>query len=147
MLYKILHVFVLINLLTSSAGLTIHEHTCKIKGKSYSLFSKDKTCCAAGNNKTCSADAHPDNPDDLTFKRKRCCENKVFHDKLLIESASIDKLNTADLKPDFQKITVKCGFRIYATEIINQNTLHTSLYHPPPDSRGSLRILFQSFLC
>jgi len=147
MLYKILHVFVLINLLASSAGLTVHEHTCKIKGKSYSLFSKDKTCCAAENNTICSSDADRDKPKDPTFKRKRCCENKIFYDKLLLESASIDKLTTADLKPEFQKIAVKCSFRIYTSEIINQNTLLTFFYQPPPEHRGSLRVLFQSFLC
>ena len=147
MLYKFIHIFILINLLASSSGLTIYEHTCKIKGKSYSLFSKDKICCSGGKNTSCSSESHNEKLDHVSFKKKRCCENKTFYDKLSVESTPFDKVYKSEFDGFVGKILIKSGFKLFSNEILLQKTINTFLYHPPPESKGNLRVLFQSFLC
>jgi hypothetical protein len=81
------------------------------------------------------------------MKRKGCCEDKLHYGKLNIEANLLDKV-------EFSKATIHVSTAIKLPSfdntpiyLINEKILRYYLYHPPPLIKGSLRVLFQSFLC
>ena len=142
---KVLHFFVLINLLVSSLGLSVNVHICKIKGVSYTLFSEKEPCCSLGKSKTCST--APVEEEQNSMKRKRCCSNKSQYGKLSVESVSVDKTINECSKPiSYGDFTFFIQDEIHL-EIFNKETLNALNYDAPPLNKGSLRVLYQSFLC
>lgn len=147
MLVKFLHILVIINLLAASVGLSVYEHSCKIKGKSYSFYFKEDTCCTKNSEKACVSSDHHSNLGESVFKKKKCCDNKQFHSKLLVQSQEFIKISLPDFKFAFPKPAINFSSLNDVLTSVDIKTLVSFFYQSPPDQRGNLRILFQSFLC
>jgi len=147
LILKILHIFVLLNLLVSSFGLKVNEHVCKIKGKSFSLFIKKESCCSEKKSNSCTATSCPQHKEASSIKRKGCCENKLHYGKLSVEANLLNKVEFAKTTTHFSSNIKWPSFDTVYTQIINEKILRYFVYDPPHLFKGSLRILFQSFLC
>ncbi len=149
MLIKVLHIVLSLNLLVSSMGITAYEHICSLKGTTFSLFVKPKSCCSKKKNKsngTTLCTKHS-NTAESTIKRKPCCEDKSSYAKLSVSATSIDKIVFSDSKSYIDHASIPATFSWKHSGILNEKTFRTFFYKPPPVRRDNLRVLYQSFLC
>lgn len=77
MIINILHIIISINLLISTAGVSIFRHVCKKNGTTLSFYIKSKTCCS-GKKSKCHINLATNKGNSNTvveFKKKPCCED------------------------------------------------------------------------
>jgi hypothetical protein len=149
MILKVLHIVLSLNLLVSSVGIPAYEHICSLKGTTFSLFVKPKSCCSkkkASSSGTSLCTKHS-NTEESTLKRKPCCEDKSSYAKLNISATSVDKIVLSDTKSCIDNASIPETFLWKQSGILNEKTICTFFYKPPPVRRDNLRVLYQSFLC
>jgi len=149
MLLKVLHIVLSLNLLVSSMGITAYEHICSLKGTTFSLFVKPKSCCSKKKNisKVTSLCNKHSNTVESTLKRKPCCEDKSSYAKLSISATPADKGDLSNDKICIHDVIIPEIFSWKYSGILNEKTFRTFFYKPPPVRRDNLRVLYQSFLC
>ncbi len=149
MLLKVLHIVLSLSLLVSSMGITAYEHICSLKGTTFSLFVKPKSCCSkkkATSKGTPLCTKHS-NTAESTIQRKPCCEDKSSYAKLNVSATSVDKSVLSTDKSCIDNVSIPETFRSKQSGIFNEKTFCTFFYKPPPVRRDNLRVLYQSFLC
>ena len=152
MFLKVVHIFLAINLLASSMGVTVFEHLCQMKGRTITLFSKAESCCKKKEHtatvcKKTSCCEKKKATQGVTIKKKPCCEDKSQLVKADYEGSFQKTVKSAD---NFDPLSIPPVFVAFSTEkttfSITLKLLRFYLYKPPP-RQGDIRVLIQSFLC
>ena len=146
---KTLHLILALHVLLSSTGITVFEHLCQMRGRTFSIFTQPRGCCkqvilkkSRCEKNGCGAQAKP----HITLSRKPCCQDKTQLLKSNIDGA-IQKIALPDF--NFQAIDFQANpFVVLNLDItpISQKALRFYLYKPPPKVTD-IRVFIQSFLC
>lgn len=151
MLSKFLHITLAISMLFSTAGVTLFEHLCQMKGRTASVFIKANPCCqkkiaseSSCHKKNCCPKSTKSSEKGIT--PKPCCSDKAQYFKTNLDGTTFKTFSTPDFK--FQHTIVESMFFTGRFGIIplNQKILRFYLYKPPPKATD-IRVLVQSFLC
>lgn len=152
MFLKVVHIFLALNLLASSMGVTVFEHLCQMKGRTVTLFSKAESCCkkqkhtATVCQKTNCCEKKK-STQGVTISKKPCCEDKSQLVKADYETSFQKTVKSAT---DFHPLSITPVFTAFSSEkvaySITLKILRFYLYKPPP-RQGDIRVLIQSFLC
>lgn len=139
-LSRIFCLFLALQVLLSSAGFAMNEHYCKIKGEKVWSLSKALSCCSV-------KDKQQFQTKTPSFKKTKCCNDKVFHAKVTTESNQ----NTYTDSVDYASLVWECQMPpmwAFRNEVLPVETASILYYHspaPPPSGRDIL-IKIQSFL-
>jgi hypothetical protein len=151
---KFLHIFIALNVLFSTSGITVFEHLCEMNGKTIGLYIKPTECCTM--EKKANTDCPPKNcchkknaQQGFAFVKKSCCENKFQQFKSNISGTSLVHIATSEFEiPIFDDFFPNVPY--FYTSIgempRSQKILRFYLYKPPPLVRD-IPVFVQSFLC
>jgi len=137
---RILAIFLLINILTSSVGLTFASHYCggylaKFK---VALGTPDLDCGMKKTEATCS---QKKDRDDSQLKREACCKNEYGYsssDNTTVEKTAIQSISLKSF------VILHHIFQGLSPLKVRINIPHT--YHSPPLIEHDIFVLVQSFL-
>jgi hypothetical protein len=147
---QVLHILLAINILLSSAGVTISEHLCLMRGKTIAVFKAAESCCKPTQHSSstqkdcCKQKQTKTNP---TLQRKPCCQDHAHLLKSEINALGKtwgDKYLSA--LPHFVAVVFpRFAFQRFL-EIPNQKILRFLLYKSP-SKIIDIQAFIQIFLC
>jgi hypothetical protein len=149
MLLRFLHILLAFNILTASIGVSVTEHNCSQKGRSFNILGLfQKTCCTAKtackpNRQACSNDR------TQKIKHPPCCQNSNKYAQNTFKNTAQKTLKTPYTAHILPCAVLPCSFNFAQnryTQVFNQKLTRFWLYKPPPLCRD-IPLLIQSFRC